>query len=58
MNMTEEKIGFLKLQEYNYDMQQKANKMALKLENKIAKIRAMGYKVIVLGPKVKITIAK
>jgi len=58
MNMTEDKIAFLKIQEYNYDMQQKANKMALKLENKIAKIRAMGYNLIVLGPKVKITLAK
>ena len=41
-----------------YKKIKKANKLALELENKIADIRGMGYKLIVLGPRVKITLAK
>lgn len=40
----------------HYDKLIQAQKLAKKLENKIAKIRNMGYKLIVLGNKVKITI--
>ena len=44
--------------EYEYNQLKKAEKLAANLENKIANIRAMGYKLIVLGPKVKITLSK
>jgi len=54
----ETKKEFLRAKALEYKQLKKANKLALKLENQIADIRAMGYKLIVLGPKVKITLAK
>ncbi len=54
----ETKKEYLRAKALEYKQIKKANKLALKLENKIADIRAMGYNLIVLGPKVKITIPK
>lgn len=53
MNIT--KKEFVAKAKSDYDDLVKMEKMAAKLEKKIADIRAAGYKVIVLGPKVKIT---
>jgi len=50
------KKEYLKEKAREYKQIKKANKLALKLENQIADIRAMGYKLIVLGSKVKITL--
>jgi hypothetical protein len=52
------KKEYLKEKVHEYKQIKKANKLALKLENQIADIRAMGYKLIVLGPTVKITLPK
>ena len=41
-----------------YKQLKKANKIALKLEKKIADIRSRGYKIIVLGATVKVTVPK
>jgi len=52
------KKEFIRAKALEYKQMKKASKLALKLENQIANIRAMGYKLIVLGPKVKITLGK
>lgn len=41
-----------------YKQLKKAEKLAAKLETKIAEIRGMGYNLIVLGATVKITLPK
>lgn len=53
MNIT--KKDFVSNAKAQYNELVKMEKMATKLEKKIADIRAAGYKIIVLGPKVKIT---
>lgn len=52
------KKEFLMAKAIEYKQLKKADKLALELENKISDIRAMGYKLIVLGSRVKITLAK
>lgn len=52
------KKEFLKMKALEYKQLKKADKLSIELENKISDIRAMGYKLIVLGPRVKITLAK
>ena len=49
------KKEFINRAKYQYDDLVKMEKMAAKLEKKIAYIRNSGYKVIVLGSKVIIT---
>lgn len=49
------KKEFLARAASQYDKRQKGIELANKLEKRIAKIRAQGYKLIVLGNKVKIT---
>lgn len=56
MEMTKKEYMREKLLEYK--RLKGARKLALKLENKIADIRNKGYKLIVLGSRVKITLAK
>lgn len=41
-----------------YERIKQGKKLALELENRIADIKAMGYKLIVLGSTVKITLVK
>jgi hypothetical protein len=50
------KKDYLENASNHYDKLIKAQKMAIKLEKKIIKIREKGYKLIILGNKVKITI--
>ncbi len=49
---------FIAAKRAEYKAMKKAEKIAIKLEKKICDIRGMGYKLIVLGSKVKITLAK
>lgn len=53
--MMQTKAEYLAARELEYERKLWANKIAQKLEKKIQKIRAKGFKVIVLGSKVKIT---
>lgn len=52
------KKEFLAARKIEYKKLKKANKLATKLESQISEIRSMGYKLIVLGSRVKITIGK
>lgn len=52
------KKEYLKAKSIEYKKLKKAHKIAVKLESKIADIRAQGYNLIVLGSKVKITLPK
>ena len=47
---------FIKLQKQKYDKLIEADNLSRELENRISVIRAMGFKVIVLGSKVKVSI--
>lgn len=49
------KKEFIAEQKLIYKRIKQANKLALELENKISDIRAQGFKLIVLGSKVKVT---
>ena len=49
------KKEFIAEQKAKYKLMKRANKLALELENTISQIRAEGFKLIVLGDKVKIT---
>ena len=53
--MKESKREYVNRAKLEYDDLVKMEKMAVKLEKKIADIRAAGYKIIVLGPKVRIS---
>lgn len=53
--MLQTKPEFLAQQALEYDRKLWASKAAEKLEKKLEKIRAKGFKIIVLGSKVKIT---
>lgn len=53
--MLNTKKEYLAAKAAEYDKLVKAEKLAAKLESKIADIRSQGYKIIVLGSKVKIT---
>jgi phenylalanyl-tRNA synthetase beta subunit len=52
------KKEFLAERKIEYKKLKKANKLATKLESQISEIRSLGYKLIVLGSRVKITIGK
>ena len=50
------KKEYLENASIHYDKLIKAKKIAIKLEKKIAKIRAKGYKLIIIGKEVRVTI--
>ena len=52
------KKEFLKAKAIEYKQLKKAENMAKELEKTISDIRAMGYKLIVLGSTVKITLGR
>ena len=53
--MQQSEKEFLAEQKAIYKRKKKADKLANELQQRIAEIRGMGYKLIVLGPNVKIT---
>lgn len=57
-NNMQTKKEYLKAKSLEYKQLKNANKIAVKLESRIADIRAQGYNLIVLGSKVKITLPK
>lgn len=55
MNTLPDKKEYIAEQKRIYKRMKKAEKLSKELETRIAEIRGMGYKLIVLGNKVKIT---
>ena len=54
--MLQSKKEYLKAQAFKYDMLETAETHAKKLERDIKNIRDLGFKVIVLGSQVKVTL--